>query len=133
LNLHKKSEQPRSLSVNTGGGPAIVNVGEIYGNVQQVVGDVNHAGQPELAGLLGRLAAAINQAETLGDQRTEYLEQVGFIAKQVAANPEARQASVVKGVLLGLRAALQDVGAIAGILGLAGPTIAAYFGFQWPF
>ena len=45
LGLHKKAEQAFAASVHTGGGPAIVNLGTVYCNVQQVIGDVNNAGR----------------------------------------------------------------------------------------
>jgi hypothetical protein len=132
LNLHKKSGKPASVSVHTGGGHAIVNLGEIYGDVQQVIGNIGESSQG-LADVLRRLTEAINAAEQLGDERAAYMEQVRFIAKQAVAPSSDREVGVVKGVLSGLRASLQDVANVATVLVLAGPAIAQHFGFQWPF
>jgi hypothetical protein len=49
-----------------------------------------------MASLLRALASAINEAQELGENRAEYLEQVGFIAEQVAGPAEARRSSAVK-------------------------------------
>ena len=43
LKLHKKVPSD-AVSVVTGGGPAIVKLGTIYGNVQQVIGNVSEGG-----------------------------------------------------------------------------------------
>jgi hypothetical protein len=51
LKLHEQQE-PRSMSIATGGGPALVNLGTIHGGVQQVIGGVSEAGYRELADLL---------------------------------------------------------------------------------
>ena len=134
LNLQKQHGEVPTVSVSTGGGPAIVNLGKIYGDVQQVIGNVGAGGQSgDLASLLSQLASAINAAETLGEQRVRNLEQVRFIAEQATAPPDKRQASVVEGLMIGLRASLQHVAEIASILALAGPSIARHFGFSWPF
>jgi hypothetical protein len=133
LNLHKKPQSTTPVSLNTGGGPAVVNLGTIYGNVQQVIGTVGSSGNEQLAELLRRLADAINGIAELGDQRATYLEQVEFIARQAAAAPEERQRSVVQGVLNGLHASLENVAHVTGILAFAGPAIAKHFGFPWPF
>jgi hypothetical protein len=133
LNLRRKPEPAATVSVNTGGGPAIVNLGEIRGDVQQVVGTLNAAGQTDLAGVLDRLAAAIEGLADLGQERAVYLEQVRFIARQ-AVEPEAnRQASVVRAVFESLRSRLQDAANVAQVLALAGPAIAHHFGIHWPF
>jgi hypothetical protein len=132
LRLHEQQE-PRSVSVTTGGGPALVNLGTIYGGVRQVIGNVSEAGYRELADLLQRLAQAIGDAETLGDERAAYLQQVQFIAKQAAEPADVRQSSVVKGLLAGLRARLEDGAHLSGVLALVGPAIARHFGFPWPF
>src|SRR5262249_52982930 len=74
LDLHKTPIGP--VSVSTAGGPALVNLGEIRGNIQQVVGTLNEASQAEIAGHLERLAAAIEASAELGDDRGAYMEQV---------------------------------------------------------
>ena len=131
LNLHKASESSFGNAINTAGGSAIINLGVIHGNVQQVIGDLNAAGQSDLADVLDKLAHAIEQTLELGNRRHEYLEQVQFIAKEAVAPSEKRQVSVVRGVFEGLRARLQDVANMAQILALAGPTIAHHFGYSW--
>ena len=132
LKLHKKVPSD-AVSVVTGGGPAIVNLGTIYGNVQQVIGNVSEGGYQELAELLQQLAKAINDSEALGQERAAYLEQVQFIASQAAQPVETRQPGVVKGLLAGLRAGLADAAHISHILVLVGPALAQHFGFAWPF
>lgn len=132
LKLHKKVPSD-AVSVVTGGGPAIVNLGTIYGNVQQVIGNVSEGGYQELAELLQQLAKAINDTEALGQERVTYLEQVQFIASQAAQPVETRQPGVVKGLLAGLRAGLADAAHISHILVLVGPALAQHFGFPWPF
>src|SRR6266849_6143100 len=133
LKLHTNDAPAPAVTVTTGGGHAILNVGNIYGNVQQVIGSVSEGGHRELADLLQQLAKAINDAEELGDERAAYLEQVQFIAKQVAEPVEARQSSVVKGLVAGLRARLADAAHFSHILELVGPALAAHFGFSWPY
>ena len=133
LNIHKKAEPPPGTAIHTGGGPAIVNLGTIYGNVQQVLGNVSEGGHQELAELLQQLAKAINDADASRQERAEYLEQVQFIAKQAAQPAKARQPSVVKGLLAGLRARLEDTAHLSHILELVGPALARHFGFPWPF
>jgi hypothetical protein len=133
LDLHKSGAQGTKVSVSTGGGPAVVNMGAIYGHVQQVIGSVGDIGHQEFAAILARLAAAINETESLGAARAEYLEQVQFIAEQATVPEGSRRVGVVKAVLTGLRATLQDAANVAAILSLAGKSAAQYFGFQWPF
>ncbi len=118
--------------MNTGGGPAIVNLGVVYGDVQQVISHVNETGQAELADALQQLAKAINQTETLAEERADLLQQLRFIAEQAVVPAQSRQTSLVKGVLAGLRARLQDVAAVAQILSVAGPIMGQHFGFPWP-
>ncbi len=132
LNFHKKVELSAGTLIDTGGGPAIINLSTIYGNVQQVIGNVSEGGHRELAELLQQLAKAISDAEALGQKRAAYLEQVQFIAKQAAQPPEARQANVVEGLLVGLRARLADAADLSQILELVGPALALHFGFPWP-
>ncbi len=133
LNLRRKPDPAPAVSVNTGGGPAIVNVGEIRGDVQQVVGTLNAGGHAELAGLLDRLAAGIEALSELGEGRAVYLDQVRFIAQQAVEPEEKRQASVVRAVFESLRGRLQDTANLAQVLALAGPAIARHFGIHWPF
>jgi hypothetical protein len=133
LNLHAIPAAAPAISVNTGGGPAIVNLGEIRGDVQQVVGTLNAAGHAELAGLLDRLAAGIEALTESGEERAAYLEQVRFIAQEAVAPEEKRQASVVRAVFESLRGRLQDTANLAQVLALAGPAIARHFGIHWPF
>lgn len=103
LNLHKKPDPEPSVAVNTGGGPAIVNLGQIRGDVQQVVGTLNASGHAELAGLLDQLAAAIEGLTDLGQERSTYLEQVRSIAQQAVEPEQSRQASAVRAVFESLR------------------------------
>jgi hypothetical protein len=131
LNLHKKVPAS-AVSVNTGGGAAIVNLGEIHGNVQQVIGTLNEAGQGELAGHLERLAAAIEADTESAEDRAAFLEQVRLIAEQASAAESDRNPHLVRGTLLGLRGALQHSANVAQILSVAGPIIAHHFGFHWP-
>jgi hypothetical protein len=130
LRLHQRETTHASVSVT--GGNAIVNVGVIYGNVQQVFSKIEQSGYRELAEILRHLATAIEKADSLGDDRAEYLEQVRFIAEQVAEPDEKRQKSVVKGLLFGLQSSLQTVANVAQILSVAGPSLAKHFGFAWP-
>jgi len=132
LDLHRKDLAP-AVSVNTGGGPAIVNLGQIRGDVQQVVGTLNASGHAELAGMLDRLAAAIEGMTYLGTERSTYLEQLRFIAQQAVEPEEKRQASIVRAVFESLRGRLQDTANVAQVLALAGPAIARHFGIHWPF
>lgn len=128
LDMVKGSHQ----SVTTDG-PAIINLGTIYGNVQQVIGNVGSSDQ-ELAGLLKRLAEAISDAADLGEQRAAYLEQVKFVAEQAAVPKQERQpSSIVQAVFIQLRARLQDAAHISHILVLLGPSMAKHFGLPWPF
>ena len=113
-------------------GPAIVNLGTICGDVQQVIGNVSETGHADLADVLRRLADAINTTEELGEERAAYLEQVRFIATEATSPAADRQVSVVRAVLLALRTSLQDTANVAAVLGVAGPLIAKYFGFHWP-
>ena len=131
LNLHRV-EKGTAVSVNTAGGPAVVNLGEIRGGIRQVVGTLNEAGQAELAAVLDKLSAAIEAADNLGGARQEYLEQVKFIAEQATAEPAARKGSIVKGLIANLRARLDDVANVAQILSVAGPVVAKHFGYPWP-
>jgi hypothetical protein len=133
LNLHKKNDRAAVVSVSTGGGPSIINMGTIYGDVQQTIGQVNAAGQGALAALLEQLAKAIKEAESLGNERAAYLEQLQFIAEQTIASPDARRGCVVRGLLFGLWTTLQGSANVAQILSLVGPAMAQHFGFQWPF
>jgi hypothetical protein len=120
-----------SISVNTGGGPAFVNTGQIRGDIQQVVGTLNEAGQMDLGTALNRLADAIEGEASLGDERRMYLEQIRFIAQQAAAAPPERQVSAVKGVVEFLRARLQDVANVAQIFAVTAPAVAHHFHFPW--
>lgn len=133
LKLHDADAPRSSVSVHTGGGPALVNLGAIYGNVKQVIGKVDESGAEELAALLRQLADAINRAEDLGEARGEYLEQVQFIARQAAEPSGKRQVIVIKAVLVALRSTLQDAANAAQVLGLVGPAIARHFQIAWPF
>ncbi len=133
LNLHRKPDPAPTVSVNTGGGAAIVNLGQIRGDVQQIVGTLNAAGHAELAALLDRLASAIEGLTELGQERSVFLEQVRFIARQAVEPEQSGQASVVRAVFESLRARLQDSANLAQVLALAGPAIARHFGLHWPF
>jgi hypothetical protein len=132
LNLHRKPESAAAVTVKTGPGATLVNLGTIYGNVEQAIGTVNAGGQGELATLLRRLAEAISKADELGDERAVYLEQVQFIAQQAIEPANSRKISVVKGLLMGLRARLQELANVAQVLAVAGPAVANHFGFGWP-
>jgi hypothetical protein len=131
LNLDRRHQAP-AVSVNTGGGHAIVNLGTIYGDVQQIVGTLNDTGHAELAAAIKRLATAITEAEQLANERTALLEQLEFIAKQAVAPAAERQLGVLSGLLFAFRARLQDVANVAQILAVAGPAIAHHFGLPWP-
>lgn len=131
LGMHDEPK-PTGVSVNTGGGPALVNLGAIYGDVEQVINLINETGQRELADVLQQLAKAISEADALADERAELLQQVRFVAEQAAVPPQSRQTSVVKAVWVSLQARLHDVAAIAQILSVAGPVVAHHYGFQWP-
>jgi hypothetical protein len=133
LSLHRKPDPATpTVSVTTGGGSVVVNLGSIYGDVQQVVGNVEHSGYPELASLLARLASEIRSADTLRNDREGYLEQVQFIAEQATEPQERQKTSLVKGVFRGLQASLQTVANLGQILALVGPAVAQHFGFPWP-
>jgi hypothetical protein len=133
LNLHTKTQEAATVSVNTGGGHSIVNLNTTtYGNVQQSIGDVRNAGYADLAKALQQLASAINDADELVEERAEYLEQVKFVAEQAMAPQAAQQVGIVKGILLGLRAQLQDAANVAQIVSIVGPIAAQHFGFKWP-
>src|ERR1041385_7513763 len=106
LKLHMP-EVFHSVNVNTGGGPAIVNLGQIHGDLTQVVGTLNASGHAELAGHLERLATAIENMDELGVERSTYLEQLRFVAQQAIEPEDKRQASVERVVFESLRARLQ--------------------------
>jgi hypothetical protein len=72
-----QSGQP--ININTAGGPALVNLGAVYGHVQQVIGNVSEAGHQEFADGLSRLAEAINGAEALGVARGETWNRFNFL------------------------------------------------------
>lgn len=130
LNMHKEAHQ----TIITGNAPAIVNLGTIYGSVEQIIGNVGSSGNQELADLMKRLADAINNASDLGEKRAACLEQVRFVAEQAAVPAQERQPnSIVRAVFTGLRAELGDVANVSVILALVGPAIARHFGFAWPF
>jgi hypothetical protein len=133
LSLYKKPDPGAPpVSVTAAGGPVVVNVGTIYGDVQQVIGNVEHSGHRELAALLARLASEIRNADALGSDRGGYLEQVQFVAEQATEPQERRKTSLVKGVFRGLQASLQAVANLGQILALVGPAVAQHFGFPWP-
>jgi hypothetical protein len=94
LKINNPSGGP--VTVNTGGGPAIVSQGVIYGGVQQVIGTVGAIGQAELADALRKLADAIHAEDKLGDERAELLEQVGFLAEQSTARPPIESSALSK-------------------------------------
>jgi len=48
LGIHDKAK-PTSVTINTGGGSSVINLGVIYGDVQQVINHINETGQRELA------------------------------------------------------------------------------------
>ena len=123
---------PTTIHVTTGGGPAVVNLGTIYGDVRQEIGRLDDPAHRELARVLQQLAEAIRDQDQLADARAEYLEQVRFIAQQAVEPAAQRKASVVKGLLAGLRARLHEAANVAQILAVAGPAIAHHFGFTWP-
>jgi hypothetical protein len=133
LDLHRKSTAAPAVSVTTTGGPALVNLGVIYGNVQQVIGKVGQTGDVDLEGLLSQLATAIRNSEGLGNTRATYLEQVKFIAEQAAEPEGQRKTSLVTGMFLGLQVSLQNMANLAQILTLVGPALAQHFGISWPF
>jgi hypothetical protein len=131
LNLHRPTGG--TVAVHTAGGPAIVNLGQIHGNVEQVVNSLNQTGSCDLAAALKEFMSAVEHADELPDEeKAERLEQLKFIAQQSIARPEDRQPGVVKAVFEGMRARLQDIANIAQITGVAGPMIAHHFGFRWP-
>jgi hypothetical protein len=131
LGPHRSGSHDGAVSVNTAGGPALVNLGVISGNAQQVIGTLNEAGHTELAAVLQQLATVIGEATALGhERRLEYLEQVKFIAERASAPPPERQASIVKSLFEGLRARLQDTANIAQVLTVAGPVLARHFGYN---
>ncbi len=133
LKFHvKKPEATGAISVYAPGGAAMVNVGQIYGHVQQVIGKVGDEGHAELANLLEQLASAISKTEDLSNDRVAYLEQVEFIAEQASVPPELRKASLVAGMFRGLQSGLQNVANLAQLVALLGPALAQHFGFPWP-
>lgn len=131
LNFHAKKSGPIGV-ISVHGGAAVINLGVIYGNVQQVIGKVGSEGYTELAGLLEQLASAISKTEALGNDRAAYLEQVQFIAEQASRPQNQRRASLVSGMFRGVQSGLQNVANLAQLAALLGPALAQHFGFQWP-
>ena len=86
----------------------------------------------KLADALHQLATAIKSASAAGEERTVYLEQIQFIAEQVARPATIRRVSVIQGLLVALRAGLQNTTGVAGSLNAAGPVMASHFGLRWP-
>jgi hypothetical protein len=130
----KLTPQPEPApTVSISGGTAIINLAGTYGNVQQVIGKVEQAGDVDLQDLLSQLAKAIRDNEGLGNNRATYLEQVKYIAQQAAEPEGQRKTRLVSGVFLGLQASLQNVANLAQILTLVGPALAQHFGLGWPF
>ena len=132
LNLPKKAAAPVP-TVSISGGTAIVNLGVIYGNVQQVIGKVGQTGDVNLEDLLSQLATAIRDSKGLGNNRATYLEQVQYIAEQAAEPEGQRKTSLVTGMFLGLQVSLQNMANVAQILTFVGPALARHFGISWPF
>jgi hypothetical protein len=131
LNLHRPTGA--AVAVHTSGGPAIVNLGQIHGNVEQVVNSLDQTGSRELAAVLKEFMGAIERTVEISDaEKVERLEQLEFIAEQSIALPEHRKPGVVRVVFEGMRARLQDVANIAQIASVAGPLIAHHFGYKWP-
>lgn len=127
----RKTQSTTTINVITSGGPTIANLGEVRGNIQQVVGALKDNGQTEIAGVLARLEEAIANDTSLAEGRLAYLDQVQFMAEQAVEPPEKRLPSRVQGALLGLPPALAVSADIAQVISVAGPAIALYFGFQW--
>lgn len=86
----------------------------------------------KLADALHQLATAIKAATAAGEERAVYLEQIQFIAEQVARPATIRRVSVIQGLLVALRAGLQNTTGVAGTLSAAGPVTASHFGLRWP-
>jgi hypothetical protein len=109
----------------------IALTGPVFGGVHRTLKFMGQTGLGELAESLQQLASAISTASDLGDERGVYLEQLDFVARQAMEPQRSRQVSLVKGVVVGLRASLQDAGNIGQILSVAEPAIARHFGFNW--
>lgn len=84
----------------------------------------------QLAGTLRRLAAALQQSKQLPDERTVYLEQVQFLAEQAARVSVLRRVSVVKGIMVALRAELDEVPSVGLALRASFPLLASHFGIR---
>jgi hypothetical protein len=135
LNIHRGDAPPApGISVTVSGGNAVINLGTVYGNVQQAISDVQQHGYQELAASIEQLARAINDSQELGQKRKMYLEQVEFIAKQTAESEEVRKktGSAVAGIFSGFQLTLQAVANAAQILSVLGPELAKHFGLPWP-
>lgn len=102
----------------------------VYSKVQEVIRDVEGR-DPKLAQGLSRLAEAIRAASRLGEQRTDYLEQVQFLGEQVLRPKVIRRLGVVKGLFFALRTGLEGVATVAPILKTTGPLLASYLGVSW--
>ena len=103
----------------------------VYSKIQEVIRDVDGR-DGKLAEALSQLATAIHSAPKLGDQRTEYLEQVQFIGEQALRPKVIRRLGVVRGLLVALQSGLGGVASVAPTLKATGPMLASYFGVSWP-
>jgi hypothetical protein len=105
LNLH-------NITIH-GNNYGIANTGSIKA-VDIAVGDLDRAGERELAAALAALTKAIAETAELEDsQRGELLEQLSIISEEAAKPPETRRARAALSVAA-------DVGTVlAGVAGLA--------------
>ena len=103
----------------------------VYNKVQEVLRDVADR-DVKIAQALRQLAEAIQTAPKLGDQRTEYLEQVQFIGEQALRPKVIRRLGVVRGLFIALQSGLGGAATTAPALKTAGPILASYFGVSWP-
>ena len=109
--------------------PPVGSLDAVSRKLDEVIGDLEERNQ-QLADALRRLAAVIQQAKQLPDERTIYLEQVQFLAEQAARVAVLRRVSIVKGIMVALRADLDEVPSVVQALRTALPLLVSHFGIK---
>lgn len=124
-------KENKNISIHFSGGQqtiANINLGEILGNVNNHLQDLNYKGQIELSKALKGLTNAITESQELADsKKVEYAEYVQLLSEEATKPVDKRNNAVVKTVLTVLGKGLEVSANLATVWGTFGNQIISFF------
>lgn len=133
LGMHAPAKPASSITVNIKDSTvAGLNLGTVMGDLNAAVQSIHEAGNAQLAKILKDLIERVAADADLGEERRDAIESLTVISEEAALPADQRRPGMVRRLMSGLGPLLTRTAELAQIWQVAGPMIAAHFGFPTP-